>query len=166
MLFSTVAKHEIISLMARCPLPVLRVTVMACSEIILLTSKHSLLNPHAGENGQLGTEDLEIIQPVIHEWKDKGHIVMGPSPADGFFGTKNYQNFDGVLAMYHDQGLIPFKTLAFDQGVNYTAGLNIVRTSPDHGTGYDIAGQNVASPTSFRNAVFLALDVIKSRREN
>lgn len=123
------------------------------------------LNPHAGENGRLGSEDQDIILPVIHEWQTKGHLVMGPYPADGFFGTKNHENFDGVLGMYHDQGLIPFKTLAFDEGVNFTAGLSVVRTSPDHGTGYDIAGQNLASPTSFRNAVFLALDVIKSRMD-
>jgi len=121
------------------------------------------LNPHAGENGLLGTEDQEIILPVIDWWKNKGHLVFGPFPADGFFGTKQYKNFDGVLGMYHDQGLIPFKTLAFDEGVNYTAGLSFVRTSPDHGTGYDIAGQNLASPVSFRNALYLALDVVGRR---
>lgn len=122
------------------------------------------LNPHAGENGQLGTEDQEIILPVIEKWKNEGHLIYGPFPADGFFGTKSQQNFDAVLGMYHDQGLIPFKTLAFDEGVNYTAGLSIVRTSPDHGTGYDIAGKNVASPMSFRNAVYLAADIAKRRR--
>ncbi len=88
---------------------------------------------------------------------------MGPFPADGFFGTKQYKNFDGVLGMYHDQGLIPFKTLAFDEGVNYTAGLSFTRTSPDHGTGYDIAGQNLASPSSFRNALFVALDIVRTK---
>ena len=123
------------------------------------------LNPHAGENGQLGSEDKEIIAPVIESWKNKGHLIFGPYPADGFFGTKNYKNFDGILAMYHDQGLIPFKTLAFDEGVNFTAGLTFVRTSPDHGTGYDIAGLNHASPESFRNAIFLAMDVVKNRQE-
>ncbi len=121
------------------------------------------LNPHAGENGQLGSEDKEIILPVIESWKEKGHLIFGPFPADGFFGTKSYKKFDGVLGMYHDQGLIPFKTLAFDEGVNYTAGLSFVRTSPDHGTGYDIAGRNEASPESFRNAVFLAMDVVRKR---
>ena len=123
------------------------------------------LNPHAGENGQLGTEDQEIIAPVIDSWKSEGHLVYGPFPADGFFGTKSYKKFDGVLGMYHDQGLIPFKTLAFDEGVNFTAGLSFVRTSPDHGTGYDIAGKNQASPESFRNAVYLAMDVARRRLE-
>ncbi len=123
------------------------------------------LNPHAGENGQLGTEDQEIILPVINEWKEQGHLIFGPFPADGFFGTKSHKKFDGVLGMYHDQGLIPFKTLAFDEGVNYTAGLSFVRTSPDHGTGYDIAGKNEASPVSFRNAVYMALDIAKARKE-
>lgn len=122
------------------------------------------LNPHAGENGQLGKEDQEVIAPVIDSWREKGNLVQGPFPADGFFGTKKYKHFDGILGMYHDQGLIPFKTLAFDEGVNYTAGLSIVRTSPDHGTGYDIAGKNQASPVSFRNAVYQAIDIIKSRR--
>ncbi len=123
------------------------------------------LNPHAGENGQLGSEDQEVILPVIEWWKDKGHLVFGPIPADGFFGTKQYKNFDGVLGMYHDQGLIPFKTLAFDEGVNYTAGISLIRTSPDHGTGYDIAGQNEASSASFRNALYLALDIVNRRQE-
>ena len=123
------------------------------------------LNPHAGENGLLGSEDQEIILPVIEWWKNKGHLVFGPFPADGFFGTKQYKNFDGILGMYHDQGLIPFKTLAFDEGVNYTAGLSFVRTSPDHGTGYDIAGQNQASPESFRNALYLASDIVNRRKE-
>ena len=124
------------------------------------------LNPHAGENGQLGSEDMEIIVPVIDWWKDKGHLVFGPFPADGFFGTKQYKNFDGILGMYHDQGLIPFKTLAFDEGVNYTAGLPLIRTSPDHGTAYDIVGKNEASPTSFRNALYLALDIVERRRSH
>lgn len=123
------------------------------------------LNPHAGENGLLGSEDQEIILPVIDWWKSKGHLVFGPFPSDGFFGTKQYKNFDGVLGMYHDQGLIPFKTLAFDVGVNYTAGLSFIRTSPDHGTGYDIAGKNEASPESFRNALYLAVDIIHRRQE-
>ncbi len=122
------------------------------------------LNPHAGENGLLGSEDQEIILPVIDWWKNKGYLVFGPFPADGFFGTKQYKNFDSILGMYHDQGLIPFKTLAFDEGVNYTAGLSFIRTSPDHGTTYDIAGKNEASPESFRNALYLALDIIYRRQ--
>ena len=122
------------------------------------------LNPHAGENGLLGSEDQEIILPVIDWWKNKGYLVFGPFPADGFFGTKQYKNFDSILGMYHDQGLIPFKTLAFDEGVNYTAGLSFIRTSPDHGTAYDIAGKNEASPESFRNALYLALHIIHQRQ--
>ncbi len=124
------------------------------------------LNPHAGENGLLGTEEQEIINPAIHQLKEKGHLIFGPFPADGFFGTGNYKQVDAVLAMYHDQGLIPFKTLAFDNGVNYTAGLSVVRTSPDHGTAYNIAGQNQASETSFREALFLACDIVKKRQFN
>ncbi|NDK55967.1 4-hydroxythreonine-4-phosphate dehydrogenase PdxA [Pontibacter fetidus] len=121
------------------------------------------LNPHAGENGLLGTEELEIIRPAVMHLKEKGHLVFGPYPADGFFGMQQYKQFDAVVSMYHDQGLIPFKTLAFESGVNFTAGLPIVRTSPDHGTAYSIADKHVASETSFREALFLACDVIKKR---
>jgi 4-hydroxythreonine-4-phosphate dehydrogenase len=121
------------------------------------------LNPHAGENGLLGTEETEIIIPALKQLKEKGHLVFGPFPADGFFGNCQYQKFDATLSMYHDQGLIPFKTLAFETGVNFTAGLPIVRTSPDHGTAYDLAGKNVASESSFREALFLACDIIRKR---
>ncbi|MFP4091961.1 MAG: 4-hydroxythreonine-4-phosphate dehydrogenase PdxA [Cyclobacteriaceae bacterium] len=124
------------------------------------------VNPHAGEEGLLGTEEKEIIQPVIQELKGKGKLIFGPYPADGFFGTNAQNKFDGVLAMYHDQGLIPFKALAFEHGVNFTAGLPVVRTSPDHGTAYDIAGKGEASEVSMREALYLACDVIKSRQRN
>jgi len=123
------------------------------------------LNPHAGENGLLGSEETEIIIPAIDELKNKGNLVFGPFPADGFFGTGDYKKYDGVLAMYHDQGLIPFKTLAFDTGVNFTAGLSVVRTSPDHGTAYSIAGKNLADETSFRAALYQAIDIVKIRTE-
>lgn len=123
------------------------------------------LNPHAGEEGLLGNEEQEIISPAIHELKQKGNLVFGPFPADGFFGTMSYKKFDAVLAMYHDQGLIPFKTLAFESGINYTAGLPIVRTSPDHGTAYNIAGKNVASESSMREAIYLACDIVNMRKE-
>ncbi|HXA02582.1 MAG TPA: 4-hydroxythreonine-4-phosphate dehydrogenase PdxA [Cytophagaceae bacterium] len=122
------------------------------------------LNPHAGENGLLGTEEQEIIIPLLEELKTKGMLVFGPFPADGFFGMHQYKKFDAVLAMYHDQGLIPFKALAFDCGVNFTAGLPFVRTSPDHGTAYDIAGKNIASESSFREALYLACDIIKAKK--
>jgi 4-hydroxythreonine-4-phosphate dehydrogenase len=123
------------------------------------------LNPHAGEDGLLGQEENNIIKPAIEELKNKGWLIYGPYPADGFFGTMQYKKYDAVLAMYHDQGLIPFKTLAFDSGVNFTAGLPIVRTSPDHGTGFSIAGKNQASENSFREALFVAIDIIKNRKE-
>ncbi|MBL6448662.1 4-hydroxythreonine-4-phosphate dehydrogenase PdxA [Fulvivirga sp. 29W222] len=123
------------------------------------------LNPHAGEGGLLGKEDIEVINPAIKEFKQKGKLVFGPFPADGFFGKGDYKKFDGILAMYHDQGLIPFKTLAFENGVNYTAGLSIIRTSPDHGTAYDIAGKNEAQETSMRQAIYLARDIYKNRKE-
>ena len=122
------------------------------------------LNPHAGENGLLGKEEEEIIIPAMRHLKEQGHLVFGPYPADGFFGTGHYKQVDAVLAMFHDQGLIPFKTLAFENGVNFTAGLPIVRTSPDHGTAYDIAGKNLARETSFREALFLASDIIRKRQ--
>ena len=123
------------------------------------------LNPHAGENGALGSEDDEIIRPVVSDFKNRGNLVYGPFPSDGFFGMMAYKKFDGVLAMYHDQGLIPFKTIAFEDGVNYTAGLPIVRTSPDHGTAYNIAGKNIADPTSLLEAIFLACDIVRQRKE-
>lgn len=123
------------------------------------------LNPHAGDNGLLGTEEGEIIIPAIEAINKNGVLAFGPYPADGFFGNKTYLKFDAVLAMYHDQGLVPFKALAFNQGVNFTAGLNVVRTSPDHGTGFDIAGKNLASQSSFREALFTAIRVVKNRRE-
>jgi 4-hydroxythreonine-4-phosphate dehydrogenase len=122
------------------------------------------LNPHAGEKGLLGREDVEIIRPAVMHMKDRGHLMFGPYPADGFFGMRQFQQVDAVLAMYHDQGLIPFKTLAFESGVNYTAGLPIVRTSPDHGTAYDIAAKHIANETSFREALFLACDVVRKRQ--
>jgi 4-phospho-D-threonate 3-dehydrogenase / 4-phospho-D-erythronate 3-dehydrogenase len=121
------------------------------------------LNPHAGDSGEIGTEDRDIIQPAILELKKKGMIVSGPYSADGFFGSSNYRKFDAVLAMYHDQGLIPFKTLSFGSGVNFTAGLPVIRTSPDHGTGYDIAGQNLADASSMRHAIYSAIDIAKNR---
>ncbi len=123
------------------------------------------LNPHAGENGTLGTEEQEIIIPAIETAKKENILCMGPFPADAFFGSGNYKNFDGILAMYHDQGLIPFKVLAFGGGVNFTAGLPIVRTSPDHGTAHDITGKNKANEGSFREAIFTALDILKNRNE-
>lgn len=122
------------------------------------------LNPHAGEDGLLGREESEIIEPVISKFKNKGHLVFGPFPSDGFFGTLQYQKYDGILAMYHDQGLIPFKMLGFESGVNYTAGIPKVRTSPDHGTAYSIAGKNIASPLSMREALYLASKTVKIRR--
>lgn len=121
------------------------------------------LNPHAGEDGLLGQEEAEVISPIIKEFKDKGKLVFGPYPADGFFGMMHQKKFDGVLAMYHDQGLIPFKSMAFDSGVNFTAGLPIVRTSPDHGTAYNIAGKNLADEGSMRAAIMQAYDIIKNR---
>lgn len=122
------------------------------------------LNPHAGENGKMGSEESEVIIPAINSVKNKGILAFGPFPADGFFGSKAIKDFDGVLAMYHDQGLTAFKALAFDEGVNYTAGLPVVRTSPDHGTAYSIAGKDEASGTSMRNAIYLAMDVYRNRQ--
>jgi len=124
------------------------------------------LNPHAGEGGLLGAEEKEVIIPLIKQLKEKGELVFGPFPADGFFGSSSYKKYDGILAMYHDQGLIPFKSLAFGEGVNFTANLSIVRTSPDHGTGYDIAGKGIASESSFRNALFYLVDIIKNRADS
>jgi len=121
------------------------------------------LNPHAGEDGLLGDEEKEIIIPLIEDLRAKGLLIFGPYSADGFFGTREYRKFDGVLAMYHDQGLIPFKTISFETGVNFTAGLSVIRTSPDHGTAYEIAGKNRADEGSFREAVYLAIDLIKEK---
>lgn len=123
------------------------------------------LNPHAGDEGLIGKEEADIIRPAIEEAQGKSLIVLGPYPADGFFGSASHKKFDAVLAMYHDQGLIPFKALCFDSGVNYTAGLPFVRTSPDHGVGYDIAGKNVAREDSFRSAVYLAADILRNRSQ-
>lgn len=121
------------------------------------------LNPHAGDNGLLGKEEQDIIIPAIEEAKNKGIIALGPYAADGFFGSNNLSKFDAVLAMYHDQGLIPFKTISFSSGVNFTAGLPVVRTSPDHGTAFEIAGQGVANEESFRQAIYSAIDIFRNR---
>lgn len=121
------------------------------------------LNPHVGDNGLIGTEESEIIIPAMQEMVAKGIQCFGPYPADGFMGSGNMAHFDGILAMYHDQGLAPFKALAMDEGVNFTAGLPIVRTSPAHGTAYDIAGQGIASESSFRQAIYVAIDVYRNR---
>ncbi len=120
------------------------------------------LNPHAGENGMMGTEEQTLISPIIKELKDKGILIFGPYPADGFFGQHHYTKFDGVMAMYHDQGLAPFKALCFDEGVNFTGGLPFIRTSPDHGTAYDLAGKNSVAEDSFRSAIYLACDLVKN----
>mgnify|MGYP000852728924 FL=1 len=124
------------------------------------------LNPHAGDEGVIGNEEEQVIIPALKAASEKGIICLGPYPADGFFGSGNFSNFDGVLAMYHDQGLIPFKTLSMESGVNFTAGLSIVRTSPAHGTAYDIAGKNLASENSFREALYMACDIYKNRKWN
>lgn len=123
------------------------------------------INPHSGDNGVIGKEDDEILKPVIKEMSEKGHLVYGPYSADSFFGSDSYKQFDAILAAYHDQGLIPFKTLAFGKGVNFTAGLPKVRTSPDHGTAYEIAGKGIADHSSFKEAVFTALNIFKNRSE-
>ena len=121
------------------------------------------LNPHAGDEGLLGKEEEEIIIPALKEMAARGILCYGPYPADGFMGSGNFTHFDGVLAMYHDQGLAPFKALAMDEGVNYTAGLPVIRTSPAHGTAYDIAGKGLASEDSFRQAIYVAIDVFRNR---
>ncbi len=121
------------------------------------------LNPHAGDEGAIGSEEINIIRPAIERAKEAGILAMGPFPADGFFGTGQHKKYDAVLAMYHDQGLVPFKALSFGDGVNYTAGLSGVRTSPDHGTAYDIAGKNEADTGSFRKALYLAIDIAANR---
>lgn len=121
------------------------------------------LNPHAGDNGLLGREEIEIIIPAIQQAKDEGIIAVGLYPADGFFGSGDFVKFDAILAMFHDQGLIPFKMAAFERGVNFTAGLPVIRTSPAHGTAYDIAGEDKAIPDSLREALYLAIDIHKNR---
>lgn len=123
------------------------------------------LNPHAGDAGLIGKEDSEIIRPAIENTKVNG-LIYGPYAADGFFGNETYKKFDAVLAMYHDQGLIPFKSMAFNNGVNYTAGLNAVRTSPDHGTAFDIAGKGIANEQSFKKAIYMAIDIYRNRMLN
>lgn len=122
------------------------------------------LNPHAGENGKMGTEEQELIIPAIKQANSQGHLAFGPYPADGFFGSDLRGQFDAVLAMYHDQGLTAFKALAFEDGVNFTAGLPVVRTSPDHGTAFDIVGQNKASELSMRSAIYLAMDIYRNNK--
>jgi 4-hydroxythreonine-4-phosphate dehydrogenase len=124
------------------------------------------LNPHAGDNGLLGNEDRDIIAKACKKAQEQGMLAYGPYPADGFFGNKSYLKFDAVLAMYHDQGLIPFKFMGFESGVNFTAGLSFIRTSPDHGTAYDIAGKNKADENSLREALYMAIDLVRTRNEN
>ncbi len=121
------------------------------------------LNPHAGDDGLIGMEEKEVISPIIEELKSNGKLVYGPYPSDGFFGAALYRNFDGILAMYHDQGLIAFKSISFEEGVNYTAGLKVIRTSPDHGTAYNLAGKNMASEISMRSALYLAREIYHNR---
>lgn len=123
------------------------------------------INPHTGDNGVIGKEDDEILRPTIHKIYEAGKLVYGPYAADSFFGADNYKKFDAVLATYHDQGLIPFKTLSFGSGVNYTAGLSRVRTSPDHGTAFEIAGKGEADHNSFKEALFLGIKIFKKRKE-
>ena len=123
------------------------------------------INPHSGDHGLIGQEDETILKPTIQKLKDKGNLVFGPYAADSFFGSKNHENFDAIIASYHDQGLIPFKTLSFGEGVNFTAGLKKVRTSPDHGTAFEIAGKNCANINSFKEAVFKAIEIFKTRKE-
>jgi 4-hydroxythreonine-4-phosphate dehydrogenase len=121
------------------------------------------LNPHSGDNGVIGNEEEKIIKPTLKKMFEAGKMVFGPFPADGFFGSGQYEKYDAVLAMYHDQGLIPFKTLSFGNGVNYTAGLDKIRTSPDHGTAYEIAGKGMANNESFKEAVYVAIDIFNRR---
>ena len=123
------------------------------------------LNPHSGDNGVIGQEENEMIKPTITSIHEKGIFVYGPYAADGFFGSEAYKQFDGVLAMYHDQGLAPFKALTFGNGVNFTAGLSHVRISPDHGTAFDITGKGKANPDSFKEAVFTGIKIFKNRNE-
>ena len=123
------------------------------------------INPHTGDNGVIGSEDDDVMRPTLQKIKESGKLVFGPYAADSFFGSNNYKNFDAIIASYHDQGLIPFKTLSFGEGVNYTAGLNKVRTSPDHGTAYEIAGKGDADENSFKEAVFTAIEIFRNRSD-
>lgn len=123
------------------------------------------INPHTGDNGVIGSEDDTVMRPTLKKIKDTGKLVFGPYAADSFFGSDNYKNFDAVIAAYHDQGLIPFKTLSFGEGVNFTGGLNRVRTSPDHGTAYEIAGKGIADESSFKEAVFTAIKIFRNRQD-
>ncbi|WP_405574454.1 4-hydroxythreonine-4-phosphate dehydrogenase PdxA [Winogradskyella sp. Asnod2-B02-A] len=123
------------------------------------------INPHAGDNGVIGNEDDTVLKPALEKIKSEGNLVYGPYSADSFFGSNTYKNFDAIIASYHDQGLIPFKTIAFGQGVNYTAGLDKVRTSPDHGTAYEIAGKGIADESSMKQAIFTAIQIFKHREE-
>jgi len=123
------------------------------------------LNPHAGDEGLIGTEETTVIQPAIEKAYGQNIMAFGPYPADGFFGSSSFKKFDGILAMYHDQGMVPFKLMSFDEGVNFTAGLPVIRTSPAHGTAYDLAGKNEASPEAFRNALYMAGDIYMHRME-
>ena len=122
------------------------------------------INPHTGDNGVIGKEDDTILRPTLKKIRENGKLVFGPYSADSFFGSKNYKNFDAIIAAYHDQGLIPFKTLSFGQGVNFTAGLNRIRTSPDHGTAYEIAGKGIADISSFKEAIFTGISIFKMRK--
>ena len=124
------------------------------------------INPHTGDQGIIGKEDDEVLRPTLKKLYKKGHIILGPYAADSFFGSQTHRQFDAILAVYHDQGLIPFKTLSFGQGVNYTAGLSKVRTSPDHGTAFEIAGKGEARSDSFKEALFTARNIYFERREN
>ena len=121
------------------------------------------LNPHAGDNNIMGSEEKEIIQPAIEVVKEQGIMAFGPFPADGFFGSDAWRKYDGIISMYHDQGLTPFRVLAVDGGVSFTAGLPVVRTSTTHGTGYDIANKNIADPEAMRHAIYLAIDILNNR---
>jgi 4-hydroxy-L-threonine phosphate dehydrogenase PdxA len=123
------------------------------------------LNPHASDDGLIGLEENAVIKPVINDLRTRGKLIFGPYSADGFFASGQHKKFDAILAMYHDQGLIPFKYIAFENGVNFTAGLPIVRTSPDHGTAYSIAGKGLADEGSMRQAIYLAAEIVKNRRE-
>lgn len=123
------------------------------------------INPHTGDNGVIGKEDDELLRPTLVEIRKTGKLVFGPYAADSFFGSNTYKSFDAIIAAYHDQGLIPFKTLSFGQGVNFTAGLDKVRTSPDHGTAYEIAGKGIADPGSFKEALFTGIKIFKNRKE-
>ncbi|PHS54015.1 MAG: 4-hydroxythreonine-4-phosphate dehydrogenase PdxA [Lutibacter sp.] len=123
------------------------------------------LNPHCGDHGVIGNEDDEIVRPTINEIQNEGKLVYGPYAADSFFGSESYKSFDAILAMYHDQGLAPFKTLSFGEGVNFTAGLDKIRTSPDHGTAYELAGKDIANINSFKEAVFSGIKIFKTRKE-